>query len=53
MFDGLVNGVIADIVGGRFGAQQEVVADVLLDEAVAMTGLGKSRSSSTVCSFPR
>ena len=36
MFDGFVNGVIADIIGGRFGAQQEMIADVLLDEAVAI-----------------
>jgi len=36
MFDGFVDGVVVDIIGGRFGTQQEVIADVLLDEAMAI-----------------
>lgn len=36
MFDGFVHGVVVDVVGGGFGAQQEVIADVLFDEAMAI-----------------
>jgi len=36
MFDGFVDDVVVDIIGGRFGTQQEVIADVLLDEAMAI-----------------
>ena len=36
MFDGLVDGVVVDIIGGWLGPQQEVIADVLLDEAMAV-----------------
>jgi len=36
MFDGFVDGVVVDIIGGRFGTQQEVIADALLDEAMAI-----------------
>ena len=38
MFDGFVDGVVVDIIGGRFGTQQEVIADALLDEAMAIVG---------------
>ena len=34
MLDGLVDAVVGDIVGGEFGAQEEMVADVLLDDPV-------------------
>ena len=36
VFDGFVDGVIVDIVGGGFGTQQEMIADVLFDEAMAI-----------------
>jgi len=36
IFNGLSNAVVSDIVGGRFGAQVEVVTHVLLDESVAV-----------------
>jgi hypothetical protein len=36
MLDGFVNGVVADIIGGRFGTPQEVIANLLLDEAMAI-----------------
>ena len=36
MFDGFVDGVVVDIIGGRLGPQEEVIADVLLDEAMAI-----------------
>jgi hypothetical protein len=36
MVNRLGDGVVPDIIGGRFSAQQEMVADVLLDEAVAV-----------------
>src|SRR5215472_15511803 len=36
MFDGFVDGVVIDIIGGRFGPQQEVIADILFDEAMAI-----------------
>src|SRR5881396_3756060 len=36
IFNGLSNAIVSDIVGGRFGAQVEVVTHVLLDESVAV-----------------
>jgi len=36
MFDGFVDGVVVDIIVGWLGPQQEVIGDVLLDEAVAI-----------------
>ena len=36
IFDGLLHPIIVDVVGGRLGAQDEVVANVLLDEAVGV-----------------
>jgi hypothetical protein len=34
--DDFVNGVVADTIGGRFGTPQEVIANLLLDEAMAI-----------------
>ena len=34
MLHGLVDGVVGDVVGGWLGTQQEMVANVLLDEAM-------------------
>ena len=36
VIDGFANAVVGDVVGGCFGAQDEMVADVLFDEAVAV-----------------
>ena len=36
MVDGFVDGVVGDVVGGGLGAEQEMIADVLLDEAMAI-----------------
>src|SRR5271169_2695732 len=36
MVDGFVDGVIGDVVGGRLGAEKEMIADVLFDEAMAI-----------------
>ncbi len=34
--DGFVDGVVGNVVGGRLGAEQEMIADVWLDEAMAL-----------------
>ena len=36
MVDGFVDGVVVNVVGGRLGAEQEMIADVLFDEAMAI-----------------
>ena len=36
MLDSLVHAVVGHVVGGRLGSQDQVVAHVLLDEAVAV-----------------
>ena len=36
MFDGLLDAVVGDVVGRRFGAQVEMIADVLFDKALAV-----------------
>jgi hypothetical protein len=36
MVDGFVDGVVVDVVGGRLGAEQEMIADVRFDEAMAI-----------------
>ena len=36
VLDGLVHPVVGDVVGGRLSAQDQLVADTLLDEAVAI-----------------
>ena len=36
LVDGFVDGVVGDVVGGRLGAEQEMIADVLFDEAMAI-----------------
>jgi hypothetical protein len=36
MVDGLVDGVVVNVVGGRLGAEQDMIADVLFDEAMAI-----------------
>ena len=36
MVDGLGHGVVGHVVGGCFGAEQKVIADVLLDEPLAI-----------------
>src|SRR5215472_192745 len=36
VLDGFVNAVIGDVIGRRLGAQDQVVTDILLDEAVAV-----------------
>ena len=36
LVDGFVDGVVGNIVGGRLGAEQEMIADVLFDEAMAI-----------------
>ena len=36
MVDGFVDGVIVDVVGGGLGTKQEMIADVLFDEAMAI-----------------
>ena len=38
IFDGFVDAVIVDVVARRLGPQDEVIANVLLDEAVADSG---------------
>ena len=36
MFDGFVHSIVVDVIGSRFGTQQEVIVDILLDEAMAI-----------------
>jgi hypothetical protein len=36
MVDGFVDGVIVNVVGGGLGTKQEMIADVLFDEAIAI-----------------
>jgi len=36
MVDGFVDGVIVNVVGGGLGTKQEMIADVLFDEAMAI-----------------
>jgi len=36
LVDGFVDGVVVNVVGGRLGAEQEMIADVLFDEAMAI-----------------
>jgi hypothetical protein len=36
ILDGFFAAIIVDVVGGRLGAQQEVIADVLFDEAISV-----------------
>jgi hypothetical protein len=36
VLDSLVHPVVGDVVGGRLGAQDQVIANILLDEAVAV-----------------
>ena len=36
MVDGFVDGVVVNVVGGRLGAEQEMIADVLFDKAMAI-----------------
>src|ERR1700732_1843415 len=36
LVDGFVDGVVVHVVGGGFGTQQEMIADVLFDEAMAI-----------------
>jgi len=36
LVDGFVDGVVGDVVGCRLGAEQEMIADVLFDEAMAI-----------------
>jgi len=36
LVDGFVDSVVGNVVGGRLGAEQEMIADVLFDEAMAI-----------------
>ena len=36
MFNGFLAAIVVDVVGSRLGAEQNVIADVLLDEAVSV-----------------
>ena len=36
LMDGFVDGVVVNVVGGWLGAEQEMIADVLFDEAMAI-----------------
>ena len=36
MVDGFVDGVVVHVVGGGLGTEQEMIADVLFDEAMAI-----------------
>ncbi len=36
MFNGLFDAVVGHIVGGRLGAQDEMIANVLFEEAIAV-----------------
>ena len=36
VLDGFVNAVVSDIIGGRLGAQAQVIADILLDKAIGI-----------------
>ena len=36
MIDGFVDGVVGNVVGGGLGAEQEMIAEVLFDEAMAI-----------------
>src|ERR1700751_1738764 len=38
IFDSFFDPIVGHVIGGRFGAQAEVIADILLNEAVCIVG---------------
>ena len=36
VFDGLFDPIVSDVIGRRLGAQAQVIADILLEEAVSI-----------------